>query len=77
MATILEELEQRAASLSSDERAKLALALIRSLDEEADDGNVEEAWRAEAEARLDQVDAGKAKLVPGDEVFAKVRSRLG
>ena len=77
MTTVLEELEKRAASLSSDERAKLALALIRSLDEETDDGNVEEAWRAEAEARLDQVEAGKAQLLPGDEVFAKVRRRLG
>jgi putative addiction module component (TIGR02574 family) len=75
--TILEELEQRAASLSSDERAKLAFALIRSLDEGSDETGVEEAWRIEAERRLDQAEAGKDELEPGEAVLSKIRSRLG
>jgi hypothetical protein len=29
------------------------------------------------DARLDQVEAGKASLTPGDEVFANARRRLG
>ncbi len=76
MSNSLAELEERAAQLSPSERAKLALSLIRSLDG-ADEGDVEEAWRLEAEARLDQVETGKASLTPGDEVFANARRRLG
>jgi len=76
MSNSLAELEERAAQLSPSERAKLALSLIRSLDAD-DEGDVEEAWRLEAEARLDQVESGKASLAPGDEVFANVRRRLG
>lgn len=78
MSNSLAELEERAAQLSPSERAKLALSLIRSLDAaDVAPGDVEEAWRLEAEARLDQVESGKALLAPGDEVFANVRRRLG
>ena len=54
-----------------------AFALIRSLDEGSDEAGVEEAWRVEAERRLDQAEAGKAELEPGDAVLTKIRSRLG
>jgi hypothetical protein len=64
MSNTLEELEERAAQLSPIERAKLALSLILSLDA-VDEGDVDEAWSLEAEARLDQVESGKARLLPG------------
>ena len=62
--------------LSAEERAQLALFLLQSL-EPADEGNMEEAWRIEAERRLDQIEGGDARLVPGDEVFARLQRRQG
>jgi len=76
MNTILAELEQKAKQLSAEERAQLALFLLQSL-EPADEGNMEEAWRIEAERRLDQIEGGDARLVPGDEVFARLQRRQG
>src|SRR3990167_10354410 len=75
MSNILAELEQKAAQLSPAERAQLALSLIQSL-EPTDEGDLEEAWRLEAEARLAQIEKGEARVVPGDEVFTTVRRRL-
>ena len=75
MSTILAELEQKAAELTPEERARFALSLIQSLDP-TDEGDVEEAWRIEAERRWAETESGKARLVPGDEVFANVRRRL-
>ena len=75
MSNVLAELEQKAAQLSPAERAQLALSLIQSL-EPTDEGDLEEAWRLEAEARLAQIEKGEARVVPGDEVFTTVRRRL-
>jgi len=76
MSTILAELEQKATELTPEERARLALSLIQSL-EPADEGDIEEAWRTEAERRRSEIESGEARLIPGDEVFANVRRRLG
>jgi putative addiction module component (TIGR02574 family) len=80
MANTLIELEQKAAQLPPEERAQLALYLMRSLEpsEEGDieEGDIEEAWRIEAEARWAQIQRGEAKTVPGPEVFADVRHFL-
>jgi putative addiction module component (TIGR02574 family) len=76
MTDTLAELKQKASKLSEAERADLALSLIESLDGPADP-DVEEAWRVEIERRLGQIDRGEVQLVPGDEVFAKLRRRLG
>ena len=76
MSETLAELKQKASQLSETERADLALSLIESLDGPADP-DVEEAWRVEIERRIGQIDRGEVKLVPGDEVFAKLRRRLG
>ena len=76
MADTLFELKQKAAQLSAAERAELALALIESLDGPGDP-DVEEAWRLEIERRIGQIDRGEVQLVPGDEVFARLRRRLG
>ena len=75
MAETLTELEQKAAQLPPEERAQLALFLIRSL-EPWDEGDIEEAWRIEAEARWAEIKRGEAKTVPGSEVLADVRHSL-
>ena len=75
MANILDELEQKAAQLSPEERAQLALFLIRSL-EPSEEGDVEESWRIEAEKRWAEIRSGEAKTVPGPEVLADVRRSL-
>lgn len=76
MSDTLVELKHKASQLSETERAELALSLIESLDGPADP-DVEEAWRVEIERRIGQVDRGEVQLIPGDEVFAKLRRRLG
>jgi putative addiction module component (TIGR02574 family) len=76
MADILAELKEKAAQLPDGQRAELALALIESLDGPAD-ADVEEAWRVEIAHRAAQVERGEVKLIPGDEVFERLRRRLG
>lgn len=76
MSDTLAELKQKASQLSKSERADLALSLIESLDGPADP-DVEEEWRVEIERRIGQLERGEVELVSGDEVFAKLRRRLG
>jgi hypothetical protein len=69
------DLEQRARHLPAEERARLALAMIESLDT-VDEGDVDEAWRVEAEARGVQIDRGEVETTPAADVFAEVRRSL-
>lgn len=76
MPDTLAELKDKASRLPESERATLALALIESLDGAADP-QFEEAWRIEIDRRVAAYERGEVKLVPGDEVFARLRCRLG
>ena len=76
MAANFAELERQAHELSDEERARLALSLIESL-EPAEEGDVEAAWHAEIEARLAAYDRGEVKAIAGEDVFAEVRRLLG
>jgi len=76
MSITLTELKDKASQLSEAERAELALSLIESLDGPVDSG-VEEAWRVEVERRIGQIERGEIQLIPGDEVFTRLRRRLG
>jgi putative addiction module component (TIGR02574 family) len=76
MSNMLLDLKEKASRLSDGERAELALSLIESLDGPADP-DVEEAWRVEVERRVAQIERGEVQLIPGDEVFARLRRRLG
>ena len=76
MQNVLAEIKEKASQLSESEKAELALSLIESLDGPAD-SNVEEKWRLEIERRAAQVERGEVQLVRGDEVFARLRRRLG
>ena len=75
MARNFAEIQRELSELSVEERAKLALALVESLEPE-DEGDVAEAWRVEAERRYEQYKRGEVQAIPGDEVFARLRSRL-
>ena len=76
MQNMLAEIKEKASQLSESEKAELALSLIESLDGPAD-SNVEEQWRLEIERRAAQVERGEVQLIHGEEVFARLRRRLG
>ncbi|MET0319594.1 MAG: addiction module protein [Duganella sp.] len=75
MSHTLEELPLQAWQLPADEKARLVLHLPASL-EPADSGDVLDAWRNEAEQRLDAVKSGTAETISADDVFAKLDRRL-
>ena len=60
--------------LPAEERARLALALIRSLDREPEAGAAD-AWDAEVDRRGAEVDAGIAETMSLDEYRVHVRQR--
>jgi putative addiction module component (TIGR02574 family) len=60
--------------LPAEQRAKLALELIRSLDDERDDGAAS-AWYMEIERRAAEVEAGTAETMMLDEYRARVKAR--
>lgn len=69
----LEMLESEALKLTSGERAALAQRLLASLDE---DTEIEEAWAAEVERRIADVESGVVQVIPISEALAQVRASL-
>lgn len=65
-----------ALALDADQRAVVANALLESLREADDAGEVDAAWRAEAVRRLAEVRAGAVELVDADEHYARLRASL-
>ncbi len=61
-------LYEQALTLSASDREALAEELYRSL-HEAQADEIEKAWAAEAHRRLDELDKGKSKPVPIEQVF--------
>jgi putative addiction module component (TIGR02574 family) len=76
MSDTLIELKEKASKLPEEERAELALSILESLDGPADT-DVENAWQVEIERRVGQIERGEVQLIPGEEVFARLRRRLG
>lgn len=68
------DLMNEAASLPLEERARLVDSLLQTLNPV--DESVAAAWLAAGRRRLDDLDSGRIKAVPGDEVFERVRRRL-
>ena len=66
---------RKALSLPPKARADIAGTLLRSLDVE-DDSDVEEAWVLEIERRLKEVESGKVKLIPWEQVRRRFRAGL-
>ena len=69
----LEVLEAEALKLTLGERAAFAQLLLASLDEDAE---IEEAWAAEVERRIADVESGRVQVIPVSDALAQVRTAL-
>jgi putative addiction module component (TIGR02574 family) len=71
----LGKVREEALELTASERAELAHDLVASLDGPADaDASAE--WDREVLRRLDEIDAGTAKLIDREEFSRRMRERL-
>lgn len=70
------EVEELARGLAAEDRARLAVQMLESLHETLD-VEAANAWEAEVERRLAQLERGEAGLVEASEVFARARKVLG
>lgn len=74
MATNLEQIEALALALPLKERGELAHRLIVSLDGEPDGtpDEIAKAWDEEIARRVADMEAGRTKWIPAEEVFAEI-----
>ena len=76
MTTTTDRVTEEALLLPVEARLGLVEKLLTSLNLPID-REIDRLWAEEAERRVAQVQAGQAKLIPGDEVFAKIRAKHG
>lgn len=78
MGAILEDLENQALQLSPRERGELIHRLIVSLEGEPEDSPeaIAQAWDEEIARRVADMDAGRTKWIPADEVMTRLRSKV-
>ena len=74
MANLIEELSSQARKLPAADRVRLAEELLATVHKP--DDAVEADWEEEIRLRIADIDAGTAKLIPAEEVFAQVRRLL-
>ena len=70
-----DELLKKALTLPPNERATLAGSLIDSL-EDAAEASAQNAWNDEIARRIEELDSGKAKTIPWDEVRRRIATKL-
>lgn len=69
----IEQVEAEALKLPRPVRARLAEALIASLDE---DSEIEQAWEDEAERRYQRYLAGEEEVIPAAQALTEIRAEL-
>ena len=76
MPAMTDRVIEEALSLPADIRLNLVERLITSLNLPINE-DVDRLWAEEAERRISQIGTGEAKLVPGQEVFSRIRAKYG
>ncbi len=72
----LPEIEKDALRLSAEDRARLAVRLLSSLEETADSPEeIEKLWIAEAQHRFQELRDGVVQGMPASQVFAELRAK--
>ena len=75
MTKAAENLLEQAMKLGVDERAELAAELLASLDGEPEE-DVEAAWAAEIQRRIERIEAGAEKFIPWDDVKRRIEKEI-
>ena len=75
MSNLLEKIKGDALSLKVQDRAKLAKALIYSIDTEIGNDLHENTWDVELKRRVKGILDGEVKGIPAEQVFAKIRKK--
>ncbi len=70
-----EEFFAEAVSLPIEIRTQLVEQLLRSL--HPTQKKIDKFWMVEVEKRVKEIKSGKVKTISGEEVFKKIRKRLG
>lgn len=73
MSSSLATLEAEALRLLPEERVRLADHLLASV---AGDGEVEEAWAAEVQRRIAEVESGQTSLAPLEQAIGRASKTL-
>ena len=66
------ELLDKVLSLSVEDRGVIIGRLVESLDDEPAEEGVEAAWSSEIERRVEEIQSGKVKTIPGEQVFREL-----
>ncbi len=74
MPTAADRVVDEALDLPADARIGLVDRILASLNLPTRP-DIDKMWAEEAERRVAQIDRGDIKLVPGEEVFAKIRRK--
>jgi putative addiction module component (TIGR02574 family) len=74
MSLAIEKVLHEALSLPAEARINLVEKLLESLNLPTRI-EVERLWAGEAERRVSQIDKGEVELIPGEEVFARIREK--
>ena len=76
MAHSLAEVKNQALQLPSEDRARLAVDLLASLEESMESAEeIEKLWIAEAERRFQELRGGGVQGIPAREVFTELRAK--
>lgn len=76
MTAAAEEIFEQALALPERQRAALIEALADSIVVVEQDDDLSPEWKAEISRRIEAIEDGSSRLVPGDEVQARIRAVL-
>lgn len=76
MSSAIEKVMDEALELPSDARLGLVDRILASLNLPIRP-DIDRMWAEEAERRVAEIDRGDAALIPGEEVFSRIRRKYG
>lgn len=78
MPITMNQIEEQALQLSTEERGELIHRLAASLEGESEDTPeaIAKAWDEEIARRVADMEAGRTKWIPADQVLANLRQRI-
>ncbi len=76
MVITMEKVMDEALSLPADARIGLVEKILTSLNLPIRP-EIDQLWAEEAERRVEEIDNGNVELLPGEEVFTRIRNKYG